>query len=442
MTAREVVLLTLSACDTEGAWSDVALKKHLRTAQLDSRDAALATKICFGVLQHRILIDFYIQNLSNIPLDKLENKVLNAMRLAAYQMIFLSKIPVSAAVYESVELARKYGKNPRSTAVVNGILRGLGRILEELPEPTANSLAEELSIEFSHPVWLVQQFLGLFGEIETRLLLEADNSEPATVAQVNTTLTTTAEVVASLTEKGVTVDIHPWLSDCLTLSGTGDLERLSEFQDGQVYIQDVGARLAVIAASVQPEMKVLDTCAAPGGKSFATAIAMGDKGSITSCDIHSHKIKLIKQGAKRLHLESVQALEQDAKHVCLDFINQFDLVITDVPCSGLGIIRKKPDIRYKEEKPLERLPEIQLAILKTASTYVKEGGALLYCTCTILQRENKDVIDTFLKDHSEFELESFELPEIGTVASGELTLLPHVHDTDGFYIAKLRKKTH
>ena len=281
----------------------------------------------------------------------------------------------------------------------------------------------------------------MLGEEGAEALLAADNGQPPTAAQVNLCRTTEEELTARLSSQGVTVERHPWLPGCVLLSGTGDLEQLPAFRDGLFYVQDPAARLAVLAAGPEPGMRVLDACAAPGGKSFAAAVAMGDKGDILSCDIHAHKKALIEAGAARLGFTSIMAEVMDGK-VCQDhLLDSFDLVIADVPCSGLGIIRKKPDIRYKDPEPLKHLPAVQSAILDNVAQYVKPGGVLLYATCTLLERENRAVAESFLSRHSNFTAEAFQLPDpIGRVDTGMLTLWPHIHDTDGFFFAKLRRK--
>lgn len=432
---REVALLALSACEKQGAWSDGFLKKAIRDSGMDSRDAALCTRLCFGVLQNKLYLDDLIGRFCDIKLKKLENKVLQALRLGVYQMRFLTRIPHSAAVNESVNLARRYAKNPRAAGLVNGVLRSLSRAGEELPEP------DDLSIRYSHPAWITNEWIQMLGEEGAEALLAADNGQPPTAAQVNLCRTTEEELTARLSSQGVTVERHPWLPGCVLLSGTGDLEQLPAFRDGLFYVQDPAARLAVLAAGPEPGMRVLDACAAPGGKSFAAAVAMGDKGDILSCDIHAHKKALIEAGAARLGFTSIMAEVMDGK-VCQDhLLDSFDLVIADVPCSGLGIIRKKPDIRYKDPEPLKHLPAVQSAILDNVAQYVKPGGVLLYATCTLLERENRAVAESFLSRHSNFTAEAFQLPDpIGRVDTGMLTLWPHIHDTDGFFFAKLRRK--
>lgn len=437
--AREVALNTLIACQRQGAWSDGFLKKAIRDAGLDRRDAAFATRLCFGVQQNRMLLDWHLARFSKTPLEKLEIPVLCNLRIALYQIRMMDKVPESAAVNEAVKLTRKYVKNPGAAGMVNGILRAILREGEAVPVPESGDWREDLAIRYSHPRWLVDAFADRLGREETERLLEADNAQPPTMAQINTLRATPEEVQGSLAAQGVQSEGHPWLRDCLMLRGTGDLEHLDAYEKGLFYIQDAGSKLSVLAAAPKAGDCVLDCCAAPGGKSFAAAIAMGNRGAIRSCDIHPHKIRLIEGGRDRMGLDILSAQVQNAAQRCGEWEGKFDVVITDVPCSGLGIIRKKPDIRYKEEEPLKGLPEVQFSILNNCSAYVRPGGTLLYSTCTLLRRENEAVVERFLADHADFEVVPFELPGAGR-AEGMLTLWPHIHGTDGFFIAKLRRK--
>ena len=435
ISARQVALRALIACEKQGAWSDGFLKKSLRDAGLDSRDAALATRLCFGVLQNRLLLDYYLGRLSTMKLEKMEPAVRNSLRLGAYQVLFLDRVPDHAAVSEAVDLARKGSKNPRSASLVNGVLRSLVRQKDSLELPA------DPAIRYSHPKWLADTFTRRLGREEAERLMAADNGDPPTCAQVNTTKATADQVTESLRAEGVEAAPHPWLPDCLLLSHTGSLEELTTFRNGLFYIQDAAARLAVLAAAPSSGMKVLDACAAPGGKSFAAAIAMAGRGSVTSCDIHPHKIELIRAGARRLGLDNCISAElMDGKACRETFLDGFDLVIADVPCSGLGIIRKKPDIRYKDPAPLEGLPRVQKAILDNVYRYVRPGGALLYATCTLLERENEDVVLGFLDRHKDFTLETFQLPgDFEGTEKGMVTCWPQRHGTDGFFFAKLRR---
>ena len=439
--AREVSLLALNDCQRQGGWSDAILKKRLASAGLDSRDGALATQLCFGVLQNRLLLDFYLSHFSSLPLKRMEGKVVEALRLGAYQMLFLEKIPHSAAVNTSVELTRKHCKNPRAAGMVNGILRSLERNLEQLPAIPQTEPAAYLSTLYSHPEWLVQEFLTAIGTEETARLLAANNTQAPITAMVNTTKTTVEKLAEALEGEGVQTQPHPWLADCLILSKTGNLERLAAFREGLFYIQDPASKLAALALDPQPGMQVLDCCAAPGGKSFACAIQMEDRGEVISCDLHPHKKKLIQAGADRLGLTGITPMTADGKVFRPEWESSFDRVLVDAPCSGLGVIRKKPDIRYKDPSPLAGLPGVQRAILDNAARYVKPGGALVYSTCTLLRRENEDVVRGFLSDHPEYRTEAFRLPEhVGDGGVGMLTLWPHRQGTDGFFISKLRKE--
>lgn len=441
MDAREAAMLALNACQRQGGWSDGALKKQLSAAELSGRDAALATQLCFGVLQNQMLLDFYLAKFSNIPLKRMEGKVVQTLRLGAYQMLFLTRIPHSAAVNSAVALVKAHCKNPRAAGMVNGILRSMERSLQNMPVIPQGDPVAYLSTLYSHPEWLVKEFILSLGEEETAQLLAADNSQPPTAVMVNTTRTT-AETLKAMLEAGhVEAELHPWLENCLLLSRTGDLERMEAFQQGLFYVQDPASRLSVLAAGAKPGMRVLDCCAAPGGKSFAAAIAMENQGEIVSCDLHPHKKKLIQAGADRLGLTIITPKTADGKVFRPEWERAFDLVLVDAPCSGLGVIRKKPDIRYKDPAPLADLPAVQLDILRNAARYVRPGGTLMYSTCTLLYRENGEVVETFLAENKSYKAETFTLPgPVGPIQSGSVTLWPHRHGTDGFFISKMRRE--
>ena len=441
MDAREAAMLALNACQRQGGWSDGALKKQLAAAELSGRDAALATQLCFGVLQNQMLLDFYLSKFSNIPLKRMEGKVVQTLRLGAYQMLFLTRIPHSAAVNSAVTLVKTHCKNPRAAGMVNGILRSMERSLQNMPVIPQGDPVAYLSTLYSHPEWLVKEFILSLGEEETAQMLAADNSQPPTAVMVNTTRTTAEELKAMLEADHVEAEPHPWLENCLLLHRTGDLERLEAFQQGLFYVQDPASRLSVLAAGAKPGMKVLDCCAAPGGKSFAAAIAMENQGEIVSCDLHPHKKKLIQAGADRLGLTIITPKTADGKVFRPEWERAFDLVLVDAPCSGLGVIRKKPDIRYKDPAPLADLPAVQLDILRNAARYVRPGGTLMYSTCTLLYRENGEVVETFLAENKAYKAEAFTLPgPVGLVQSGSVTLWPHRHGTDGFFISKMRRE--
>ena len=436
MGARETALNALIACRKSGAWSNTVLKEYIARDRLPPRDAALATRLCYGVLQNRNKLDFFLRQLLTGRLKDLHPVVRDILHLGLYQIYELDKVPESAAVNESVTLAKKYCKNPKAGALVNAVLRKAAATKGTLQEPV--SYADR----YSHPDELISLLKANLPKGKLEPMLIADNAAPQTVVQVNTLRTSAEKLAERLTAEHVCVKPHEWMADCLVLSGTGSLEQLPAFREGLFYVQDPAAKLSVLCAGL-PETSgnVMDCCAAPGGKSFAAAIAMGGKGSIVSCDIYPHKTALIENGAARLGLTNITARQQDASQVVPEWVGAMDTVIADVPCSGLGIIRKKPDIRYKNLKELEDLPALQLKILETQASYVKPGGMLLYSTCTVLKRENEDVVSAFLEDHGEFATEPLPLPEVFPKnETGMLTLIPGEYDTDGFFICRLRRK--
>ena len=437
MGARETALNALIACRKNGAWSNGILKEYTLRDRLDSRDAALAARLCYGVLQNRQKLDFYLKQLLTGKLNSLHPLVRDILHLGLYQIYELTKIPESAAVNESVTLTKKYCSKQRNAAnLVNAVLRNAVRTKGALAEPTA------LEDRYSHPANLIALLRSYVGEERLEPMLIANNAAPDTVVQVNT-LKTTAEALTKLLEaERVTVRPHGWLENCLVLSNTGNLEQLTSFREGLFYVQDPAARLSVLCAQLPKEdIRVLDCCAAPGGKSFAAAIDMGGKGSIISCDVHAHKTELIRAGAARLGLTNVEARQQDATEPVSEWVDAMDAVIADVPCSGYGIIRKKPDIRLKDPDTMKDLPALQLQILQNQANYVKKGGVLLYSTCTLVRRENEGVVEKFLKSNPEFVTEPLTLPEpFPKNESGWLALVPGEYDTDGFFICRLRRK--
>ena len=433
MSARTTALCALIATRRQGAWSDGILKEYVQRDRLERRDAALAAALTYGVMQNRMLLDHYLEQVVSGGLSRLQPAMLDILRLGAYQILLLDKIPDSAAVNEAVEQTKRY-VNQKAAGMTNGALRALSRKKGSLEEP------KDLAITYSHPQELVDLLTDGVGESQIEPFLRADNEPAPTCLQINPLLSDPDEVERALTEQEILFRKHPWLPGCYLVTGTGNLARLELFASGKVYVQDASAKLAAMAAGVRPGMRVLDTCAAPGGKSFALAMEMKNEGSVTSCDIHAHKISLIEKGAARLGISIITAREADASKFQEEFKDGFDVVVADVPCSGLGVIRKKPDIRYKDLAPTERLPAVQAAILENVSRYVRPGGALLYSTCTVLRRENEDVANAFLARHPAFHLEAFTVPDgLDGQNGGMLTLYPHVHEADGFFICKLRK---
>lgn len=432
MSARDSALQVLIACRKNGAWMDAALKQQLGKDRLDRRDAALATRLCACVMQNRLLLDEWIGRYLKGKRSDLQPVVLDVLRLAVCQLRFFDKLPPSAVVDEAVKQTKRLA-NPRAAGLVNGLLRNM------LRDPSRLTLPTDLPLRYSHPKELVELLRENVGAERLEALLESHNQAPAVCVQVNRLRTDAEALRESLAAEGMEAQPHPWLPDCLLVSG-GGIEQSAAFRDGLFYVQDPAAKLAVLALDPEPGEHILDCCAAPGGKSFAAAIRMENRGSVTACDIHPHKIQLLEAGAARLGIDCLSAQERDASVPNPEWAGRFDRILADVPCSGLGVIRKKPDIRYKDLGPTERLPEVQRRILEAQATHLHPGGTLVYATCTILRRENEAVVEAFLAEHPTFSTVPLELPGIGRVESGMKTLLPCVEGTDGFFFAKLIKR--
>ncbi len=437
MGARETALNALIACRVDDAWSNGVLKEYIVRDRLDRRDAALASRLCYGVLQNRNKLDWYLKQLLTGKMKDLHPVIRDILHLGLYQIYEMDKIPQSAAVNESVDLAKKYCKKQRyAPGLVNGVLRNAVKTKGTLKEPVS------LEDKYSHPWKLIKRLRDYVGKERIEKMLIANNEAPRTVVQVNTLKTTAEALLQRLTSEGITAEPHSWMENSLVLSGTGDLEQLPSFRDGLFYVQDPAAKLSVLCAQLpQDNIRILDCCAAPGGKSFAAMIATGGRGAITSCDVHEHKTGLIANGAARLGFDRIEPKKQDATVFVPEWENAMDAVICDVPCSGYGIIRKKPDIRFKDPDTMLELPALQLQILKNQARYVKPGGVLIYSTCTLIAEENEGVVEAFLSENNEFYTEPLPLPAVFPKnESGMLALVTGEYDTDGFFICRLRRK--
>lgn len=433
-TARSAALSALERCRRDGAWSGVSIDNAIRKYELDRRDAALASNLCLGVLQNSSLCDFYIDCYSAVK--KLEPKLRDILRIGIYQLLFLDKIPARAAVNETVSLCRSSGF-ARASGLVNAVLRRLSDNIASLPEIPGKGTASYLAVRYSHPQWLVSRLISERGYDAAEAFLASNNQAPELAIQINTLSVSTDTYKRALDRMNVVYSVPLFPSDCLVLQG-GYVTDLPGFDEGLFYVQDRAARTAVDIAGLKPGMKVLDACAAPGGKSFAAALAMKNTGSVTSCDIHAKKLSLIADGAKRLGIDIISVKPQDARVPDEKMLSGYDTVMADVPCSGMGVIRKKPEIRQKTEKEIASLPDIQLEILHNLSSYVKPGGTLLYSTCTVLKAENESVSRAFLAEHPDFAPENFTVGGKDST-DGMMTFWPHIDGTDGFFVCKMKK---
>jgi len=417
---RKSALKILLNIFEDKAYSDIALNTALQESKLDDRDKSLVTNLVYGVVQNLAYLDYQIQESSNIKLKKISSVILNILRLSIYQLHFLDKIPESAAVNEGVKLAKKFS-HAKTAGFVNAILRNVirkGKVL-----PSKENIEKYFSVLYSYPIWMVNMWIKEFGQEECERLLTAGNQKPPLTVRVNTYKTTVDNVKTLLNaEDGI-------VQGSLNVNERGSVTDLSGFREGLFTVQDAASQMAVIALSPKEGEKVLDVCAAPGGKTTHIAELMKNSGSVIAWDIHPHKINLIKNTAYRLGLTNIETYTHDAKNPKLELENKMDRVLVDAPCSGLGIIRKKPDIKWlRMEKDIKELCEEQLKILLSASTHLKKGGTLVYSTCTICKAENEGVVNEFLKQRTYFKL-----------ACDPKTLYPHIDNTDGFFICTLKR---
>jgi 16S rRNA (cytosine967-C5)-methyltransferase len=362
------------------------------------------------------------------------------MRIALYQMLFLSKIPPPAAINESVEIVKQF-KGERHAGVVNGVLRNILRNLQTIRYPVKEENAVLYdSVVYSHPQWMVRRYHERFGEQEAELLMQANNHRPMLTLRVNALRTTVEQVEKELDEAGITHERSPLHPSSILINSLRDVRFLPLFTEGHVSVQDVSASLAVQLAAPKPGMTVVDLCAAPGGKAIYAAELMQDQGTVLALEKYESKLRFINENAERLGVKSITAQQGDAREVALD--KQADLVLVDAPCSGLGTLSKKPDIKWRRDlDDVRTMAKLQREILDHAATLVRTGGAIVYSTCTIEPEENQDVVKDFLARHPEFMLQpAEELLPVEVCAEGFMQSLPHRHKTDGAFAARLVKR--
>lgn len=419
------------------AYSNIEINRAIKASQLDRRDASLASAIFYGVLERKLTLEKIIRQYSSVPLRKIEDKVLILLEQALYQILYLDKIPDSAAVNEAVNLAKNM-RLQKSSGFINGVLRSFLRNDKKYRLPDKNLNPDDyLSFTYSCPKEVIHILAESYGNELTEKILCSLFGRPPVTAAVNTLKTTPEKLIDILKNEGVTATVSNLAANSIELSDTGSIEQLKSFRNGEFYIQDEASQLAIELLSPKAGETVIDVCSAPGGKSFKSAMLMNGKGKIYSYDLHPHKIELITKTAGRLGISSIAASVRDAENA--DCNVTADKVICDVPCSGLGVIRRKPEIRYKNAEDFSALPPLQYKILTKSSQLVKKGGVLLYTTCTLNKHENNEIADKFLLENKNFKPLKLELDyKIKRVISEEencLTLFPCDHNTDGFFVS-------
>lgn len=442
---REIILGILLAINRDGEKSHVAIRNTLDKYQFLSRqDRAFIARVCEGTIEQMIYIDYIIDQFSNVKVEKMKPVIQNILRSAVYQIKFMDTVPASAACNEAVKLAQKKGFYSLKN-FVNGVLRNVARGIDQVEYPNRANTMEYLSVRYSMPRWMVKKWVDEFGRDATEFMLRDFLKTHPTSVRFKTSGIDQQEILECLKKQGVTVNQGPYLPYAYEISDYNYLQALEAFQKGWIYIQDVSSMLVAEAADPKPGDYVVDLCAAPGGKSLHVSDKMGDFGMVEARDLTQYKVDLIQDNIQRLNLINVTAVQADATVYDGGLESKADIVLADVPCSGMGVIGKKPDIKYNLTSiQLEELTLLQRKILHNAAAYVKPGGTLIYSTCTIGSKENQNNVEWFVKNYP-FELESLDpyLPEelhSGSTKKGYLQLLPGIHKTDGFFLARMKKE--
>lgn len=426
---REIALKVLYDVDKNGAYSNIALDEALRQARkrqekIEPRDVGFISEIVYGTISWKLTIDEIIKKYSNIRIQKISPWILNILRMSAYQILFLDKVPKSAAVNEGVNLAKRYG-HKASSNFVNAILRKVSKEDYKAFFEIQNNV-ERISKTTSMPIWLVEELLNENTVEKVEQICQNSNIRPKVCIRVNTLQTDVSTLIEELGKQGIQVEKGE-SQNFLFLEGAKNIEEWKAFQEGKFTIQDEAAGLIPEILSPQPNERVLDACSSPGGKTTYMAELMKNQGEIKAWDLHEHRVKLVEKAAKRLGISMIKTEMKDATIYEEKYAEYFDKILLDVPCLGIGVLKRKPDIKWKRKKEdIEEITKIQEKILETCSKYVKKGGELVYSTCSILKKENEDMIYKFIKNNT-----NFEIVKLIQVYQNE--------KADGFFMAKIRK---
>ena len=435
MTIRQIALRILDEYEAAGKFINLALSTHL-TDRLSVEEKAALTALIYTTVERKLTYDYYICAISKRSDSDIDPHTKNILRLGLCQILDMRSVPDFAAVNESVKLAR----GPGEKSFVNGILRAAVRQKGNMPmPPEAKNYRRYLSVKYSFPLATVKHFDSLFGRESTERILEFYNSEKYTDVTVNTLKISVEEYKILLHKAGLTAEENSLSPISIRINGSVNPERLPGFSDGFFFVQDRASAISAGVLSPEENNLVIDVCSAPGGKSYAASILSAGGAKIYSFDLHESKLSLISSGADRLGLDNITVSGRDATTPDESLLGMADRVICDAPCSGLGVLGKKPDLRYKDITDTTELSALQLDILCASASYLKVGGYVVYSTCTLNPMENEQVVARFLEKHPDFELTPFAVGDI-IAPEGMLTLLPNIHHTDGFFMAKIRRK--
>lgn len=420
---RKIAYDVLVKCASAEQYSNIALDTAIKRSDLTPPDRGLLTTLVYGVIEKQITLDAIIDSLTDRKREEITPDVRTMLRLGLYQLAYLDRVPDHAAVNETVDMAGK-----RSRGFVNAILRAFIRSGKEIPIPQkGEDPIGYLSVKYSFCQELCECFVAAFGMTRTEELFAAFGEQPDLTLRTNTLRISRADLIAALEGQGIKALPTKESDTGIRVCDKSPVTSLYGFGEGLFFVQDEASQLCVKALDVKPGMRVLDACACPGSKSFGAAIDMQNRGEVISCDLHKNKLSLVESGAARLGITILTTAERDARNTNAEWLGTFDRVLCDVPCSGFGVFAKKPELRYKDPAASKALPDIQLAILKNASTYVKIGGKLVYSTCTLLPSENEENVARFLSENNSFVLKE------------QRTFYPDTDGTDGFFYAVLER---
>ncbi len=443
--ARETALKILYDITENQAYSNISVNKHLDNEKLREIDRSFATELVYGTVKWLLQIDYIIGKYSSIKLKKLSPWIKNILRLGIYQLLHTDRIPVSAACNTGVDLAKRYG-HQASSRFVNAVLRSVTKNKDSIPYPDKSDFASYLSILYSHPVWMVEKWIELYGTEFTEDLLKSNNQVPDFSVRTNTLKTDINSLLDMLHKEGISAEPGRYVEEAIILKNPSSISNLETFKKGYFQVQDESSMLAAKILDPKEGETVIDVCSAPGGKATHMAQLMNNKGNVIARDIYQHKLNLIEQSCSRLGIDIIKTEIHDACSLDETLIGKADRVLIDAPCSGLGIIRKKPDIKYsRTENELKEITGLQREILKNASKYLKVGGYMIYSTCTIQPQENLDIVQDFLSKNPDFVLTGFRelMPpalDIASSTEGYIQLFPNINQTDGFFISKIKRE--
>lgn len=435
-SSRQKAFEILLKIHNSNAYSNLTLDTYLNNSDTDVRDKAFISALVYGVCERQLTLDYNLSKYLKQPIKKLKPEVLIAMRIGAYQLLFMDKVPVSAAINESVNLV-KFNRASYASGLVNAVLRNVSKNGISLPKENEDNY---LSVKYSCPNWLIDMWTNAYGKENTEKILRMSVGEVPVYIRVNTLKTDADKLICLLAEENVIAGKCDKLPNILVLKKQGSVESLNAFKNGLFHVQDFSSQLCCSLLDAKEGDSVLDVCSAPGGKAFTISEYMNNVGSVTACDIYSQRVKLINDGAERLGIDIITTAVSDA--ACYnENLRLYDKVLCDVPCSGLGIIRRKPEIKYKSVEDIDKLHNLQYSILCITARYVKNGGRLVYSTCSLNPDENTEVVTKFLNNNRDFEITYIQdIEKFGIVENGMLTVMPFKNDSDGFFVAVLTRK--